>query len=45
MDIVMLVATHMLLVVVGLLPIMNPLAAAPLYLTLTRNTPEAFQRQ
>lgn len=45
MDIVVQVATHMLLVVVGLLPIMNPLAAAPLYLTLTRNTSEAFQRQ
>lgn len=45
MDVVVEVAKNTLLVVIGLLPIMNPLSAAPLFLALTRYATPAFKRQ
>lgn len=45
MDVVVEVLKNTFLVVMGLLPIMNPLSAAPLFLALTRNTPPAFKHQ
>lgn len=38
-------AQQVALVVASLAPIVNPVAAAPLFLSLTRNAPEGFRRQ
>ncbi len=45
MDLVVTAAKHVLLVVIGLLPIMNPVSMAPLFLSLTRQGSAQFRQQ
>lgn len=45
MDLVISAAKHVMLVVIGLLPIMNPISMAPLFLSLTRGDSPEFRKQ